>query len=293
MSGALAPELDAAYRQCARDVRHSAGNFYYAFQLLPAAKRRALHAVYRFCRNADDIADGQGPATERRDRLEAYRLLLVRALEGTPTSPEWLTLADSADRFHLDPQHLHGVIDGCRADCAPLLIRTEADLKRYSFGVAGTVGLLSARIFGYSDPRVEALAVELGEAMQLTNILRDLAEDLGNDRCYLPQEDIDRFSLTMADLLQGTVGPHAVGYRSLMSFEAGRADRHFAEGLKLVPLVDRDARGCPAALAALYRRLLVELRRRGFDVQSGRVSLGPGRKVSLALSAWLRATLAP
>ncbi len=293
MTPALAPELAAAYQQCAQEVRRSAGNFYYAFRLLPAPKRRALHAVYRFCRGADDIADGPGTAEQRRDHLEAYRLLLENALRGRPTSPEWMTLADSAERFRLNPRHLHDVIDGCQADCAPLVIETEADLKRYSYGVAGSVGLLSARIFGYSDPRVEGFAVELGEAMQLTNILRDLAEDLDNQRCYLPRADLERFSLTEPDLRLGGRGPRAAAYRELMAFEADRASRHFAVGLRLVPLVERDARGCPAALAALYQRLLVEMRRRDFDVQSQRLSLSPARKVGLALSAWLRATLTP
>jgi phytoene synthase len=185
------------------------------------------------------------------------------------------------------------VIDGCRADCAPLVIETEADLKRYSYGVAGSVGLLSARIFGYSDARVEDFAVELGEAMQLTNILRDLKEDLDNQRCYLPRADLARFSLTEEDLGLGVRGPRAGAYRALMAWEADRADQHFEVGLQMVPLVERDARGCPAALAALYQRLLVEMRRRDFDVQSQRLSLTPGRKVWLAISAWLRATLAP
>ncbi len=293
MSGALAPELEAAYHQCALEVRQSAGNFYYAFRLLPASKRRALHAVYRFCRGADDIADGPGTADQRMDHLEAYRLLLESALRGRPTGPEWLTLADSVERFRLNPRHLQDVIDGCRADCAPLVIETEADLKRYSYGVAGSVGLLSARIFGYSDQRVEVYAVELGEAMQLTNILRDLGEDLGNQRCYLPRADLARFSLTEHDLLLGRRGPRVDAYREMMAFEVDRAGEHFAVGLRLVPLVERDARGCPAALAALYQRLLVEMRRRDFDVQTQRLSLTPARKVRLAVSAWLRATLTP
>ena len=293
MSLAPAAELEAAHQQCALEVRQSAGNFYYAFRLLPTPKRRALNAVYRFCRGADDIADGPGSAAQRRDRLEAYRLLLENALRGRPTSPEWLTLADSADRFHLDPRHLHDVIDGCSADCAPLVIATESDLKRYCYGVAGSVGLLSARIFGYTDPRVETLAVELGEAMQRTNILRDLAEDLANGRCYLPQADLESFGIDEADLEMGPRGHHADAYRRLMAHEAEQAEEHFAIGLQLVPLVDRDARGCPAALAALYQRLLLEIRRRNFDVQTERVALSSGQKVRLAVSAWLRATLLP
>lgn len=289
------PELSLAdaYRVCARQVRSSAANFYYAFMLLPGSKRRGLHAVYRFCRGADDIADGPGSAEERRRLLEDYRESLLEALAGHPGGSEWLVLADTAKRFALDPANLHEVIDGCAADCTPLQVHTEADLKRYSYGVAGSVGLLSARIFGYSDRAVPGYAVELGEAMQLTNILRDLSEDLGNGRCYLPTEDLERFGVTREDLLAGPRGPHAQHYRDLMRFEVARARSHFRSGLRLVPLVDRDARGCPAALASLYQRLLVEVEHRGYDVQAQRISLRKSHKMGLALGAWLRATLRP
>lgn len=284
-------DLTVAYRRCAREVRRSAANFYYAFQLLPARKRRALHAVYRFCRGADDIADGPGAASQRQRLLEAYRASLQAALAGHPSDPGWMIFADSVSNFDLDPKNLNEVIDGCALDCAPLTIRNEADLKRYSYGVAGAVGLLSARIFGYSSAEVETYAVSLGEAMQLTNILRDLAEDLGNGRCYLPLDELERFSLTPSDLGLGLDGPRADGYRALMALQVDRAAAHFREGLQLVALVDRDSRGCPAALAALYQRLLSEIRRRDFDVQSSRVSLSSTRKVGLAMGAWLRATL--
>lgn len=286
-------DLSAAYRTCAREVRRSAGNFYYAFRLLPAPKRRALHAVYRFCRGADDIADGSGTAQERRQQLENYRSSLDAALAGHPSDPGWMILADSVANFDLNPANLHEVIDGCALDCAPLTIRTEADLNRYSYGVAGSVGLLSARIFGYTSPEVETYAVSLGEAMQLTNILRDLREDLDNGRCYLPLDELESFSLTPADLGLGLSGPRATAYRALMTIQVDRAAAHFREGLRLVALVDRDARGCPAALAALYQRLLAEITVRDFDVQSARISLASASKVRLAIGAWLRATLIP
>ena len=202
-------------------------------------------------------------------------------------------LADSENRCRLDPDNHSDVNDGCAVDCYPLQVLTEADLQKYSYGVDGSVGLLSARIFGYSDQAVAGYAVELGEAMQLTNILRDLAEDLGNGRCYLPAEDLARFGVSREDLLAGPRGPRAPAYRELMRFEVDRARRHFRNGLQLVPLVERDARGCPAALAALYQRLLHEVERRGFDVQSRRISLRKSHKVGLALGAWLRATLRP
>ncbi len=285
-----AAELRAAHRSCRLEVRRAAGNFYYAFRLLPRQKREGLHAVYRFCRAADDIADGPGSAEERRRRLDDYREQLRQTLAGRPADPRWLVLWDAVRHFGLNPTQLEDVIQGCAADCAPLDIRTEADLERYCYGVAGAVGLLSAQIFGYRDRQVPRLALRLGQAMQLTNILRDLKEDHGRGRCYLPREDLERFGCDQEDLALGSRGWRAASYRSLMAFETGRARQLFREGVRLVPLVDRDARGCPATLAALYRALLDEMERRDFDVQSQRVSLSPSRKLGLALSAWARAT---
>ncbi len=273
------------------EVRSAAANFYYAFRLLPQRKREALHAVYRFCRAADDIADGEGSADERLEHLEQFRSTLSATLAGSPPDAGWLVVWDAARTFHLDPRNLNEVIDGCAADCAPLEIKTLADLERYCYGVAGVVGLLSAQIFEYRDDRVPELAVRLGQAMQLTNILRDLKEDDERGRCYLPAEDLERFGCQPSDLLAGNRGPRADGYRKLMAFEVSRARGYFAEGTQLVPLVDRDARGCPAALASLYRAVLGEIEARGYDVQTDRISLGRGRKLRLALGAWAGATL--
>jgi phytoene synthase len=286
-----AEDLRAAHRVSAQEVRAAAGNFYYAFRLLPIRKRDALHAVYRFCRAADDIADGEGSASQRRLRLEEFRTTLSATLEGAPPDRAWLVLWDAARSFQLDAKNLNEVIDGCAADCAPLEIVTTADLERYCYGVAGVVGLLSARIFGYTDPRVPELAVCLGQAMQLTNILRDLREDSERGRCYLPADDLQRFGCEPQDLVAGIRGARADRYRELMVYEVTRAREHFSIGRKLIPLVERDARGCPAALSALYLALLREIERRDFDVQAERISLGTAHKVRLALGAWVGASL--
>jgi phytoene synthase len=286
-----AEDLKAAHQINAQEVRAAAGNFYYAFRLLPARKRQALNAVYRYCRAADDIADGEGSPSQRLLQLEAFRAILAATLEGAPPDPAWLVLWDAARSFHLDAKNLNEVIDGCAADCAPLEIVTVADLERYCYGVAGVVGLLSAGIFGYTDPQVPELAVSLGQAMQLTNILRDLREDGERGRCYLPADDLQRFGCKPQDLLQGVRGPRADRYRELMAYEVARARDHFRIGRRLIPLVERNARGCPAALSSLYLALLREIERRGFDVQAERISLGTARKVRLALGAWVGASL--
>lgn len=284
-------DLRAAHRASAQAVRAAAGNFYYAFRLLPLRKREALNAVYRFCRAADDIADGAGSASQRRLRLEEFRTTLSATLAGAPPDQAWLVLWDAASSFQLDAKNLNEVIDGCAADCAPLEIVTVADLERYCYGVAGAVGLLSAKIFGYTDPRVPELAVRLGQAMQLTNILRDLREDAERDRCYLPADDLQRFGCQPQDLLAGVRGSRADRYTQLMAYEVARAREDFDAGRRLIPLVERDARGCPAALSALYLALLREIERRGFDVQAERISLGTAHKLRLALGAWVGASL--
>jgi len=290
-------ELRAAHRHAARSVRRVAGNFYYPFLLLPPSKRRAVYAVYGFCRRADDIADGPGTAAERRAQLDAYRQQLTQALAGRPAGLGWLALADAVRSSRLTPAHLHTVIDGCAADCAPLRIATGADLERYCYGVAGVVGLLSCEIFQSvrpGDPAVPALAVRLGFAMQLTNVLRDLREDAQRGRCYLPDEDLGRFGCcrsTLADPPQP--GPAGDPMRRLMRFEVDRAREAFDAARPLIPRLHRDARGCPAALAAVYRRLLAAIERRGYDVQSKRVRLRGGAKARAVAGAWLGASLRP
>ncbi len=288
-------EVRAAHRSCARAVRRAAGNFYYPFLLLPAAKRRAIYAVYGFCRRADDIADGPGSAAERRGGLEALRAELEASLAGRPPAPAWVALADAVRRSPLTPAHLHTVIDGCAADCAPIAIATLADLERYCHGVAGVVGLLSCEIFGSvrpGDPQVPQLAVRLGFAMQLTNVLRDLREDAERGRCYLPADDLLRFGCTAAMVGEPPrAGAEGEPLRRLMRFEVGRARAAFDAARPLIPRLQRDARGCPAALAAVYRELLTAIERRDYDVQSARVRLGGTRRARVVAGAWLAATL--
>ncbi len=283
--------LRAAHRLCQAEVRQQAGNFYYAFRLLPVGKRQALHAVYCFCRRADDIADGDGTPEQRRIGLEHFRSQLAATLAGQPPDERWLALGDAQRRFALEPARLHEVIDGCAADCAPLEIRTEADLDTYCYGVAGAVGRLSAQIFGYKDSRVAELAVVLGRAMQRTNILRDLREDWQRGRCYLPTSELEGLHLEPNDLARGPNGPKGPAYVELMRSQIAKARRDFAEGRRLVPLVQRNARGCPAALAALYTALLAQIELAGYDVQTKRVHLSAPAKLRLALGAWVKATL--
>lgn len=289
------PALEDAYARCRAIVAARAANFSYAFMALPFERRRGLEAIYTFCRVADDFADEDGlPIAERARRLEDLRLRLRLALpapgEALPERPardETLdpllqALAHTAGRFGVGRADLDDVAVGCVQDLTVTRYATWAELERYCYLVASAVGLACVPVFGLRDPAstttARGPAIALGLAMQLTNIIRDVTEDLARDRIYLPREDLERFGVTEEAMRAGRVdGP----WRALCAFQVERARALFREGAKLVPFVERRSRACPLALAAIYTALLDEIERRGFDVFSGRVSLGAARKLSL------------
>ncbi len=289
--------LERAYERCHAIVKARARNFAYAFIFLTEEKRRALDAIYAFCRVADDHADEDArPIEERRVRLEALRARLRRALprpgEEVPApaaDPEedllLVALARSAERFHVKRDDLELVIDGCLQDLTVTRYKTWDDLRAYCFQVASAVGLACLEVFEYEGGAREP-GIDLGLAMQLTNIVRDVTEDAARARIYLPLEDLERFKVTEREILEGTRSP---AVRELLAFEAQRARSLFASAERLYPLItDRRARACPRTLAALYLALLDEIERRDFDVFGERVSLGGGTKLRLAFSGLVR-----
>ncbi len=289
------PALEDAYARCRAIVAARAANFSYAFMALPFERRRGLEAIYAYCRVADDFADEDGlPIEERAQRLEDLRLRLRLALpapgEVLPERPAGDAMLDplltalthTAARFGVSRADLDDVAVGCVQDLTVTRYATWAELERYCYLVASAVGLACVPVFGLRNPASAAAArgpaIALGLAMQLTNIVRDVTEDLARDRVYLPREDLERFGVTEEAMRAGRVdGP----WRALCAFQVERARALFREGAKLVPFVERRSRACPLALAAIYTALLDEIERRGFDVFSGRVSLGAARKLSL------------
>jgi 15-cis-phytoene synthase len=268
----------------ARLTRQSGTNFYYAFRLLPAEKRRAIYALYAFCRVVDDCvdeSDGEGEAG-----LERWLAEVHRAYAGRPETELGRELAETVARFPVPRGCFEDVVAGCRMDLTTHRYATFADLRIYCERVASAVGLASIEVFGYDDPRTREYAVELGLALQLTNILRDVSPDAERDRLYLPLEDLARFGVAEAEVLAAARDPRAprpAGLGRLLAFEADRARSHYAAAAGRLPARDRRSMLAAEIMGAIYRAVLEEWAARGHPVGGDRVALGKPRKIWLAL----------
>jgi phytoene synthase len=266
----------------ARVTRRSGTNFYYAFRVLPSRKREALYALYAFCRAVDDCVDeagGEGEAGLRRWLEE-----VDRCYDGRPRTELGRELAEAVSRYPLPRRCLEDVVAGCRMDLTTRRYATFAELRLYCERVASAVGLASIEIFGYRDPRTRDYAVELGLALQLTNILRDIGPDAARDRIYLPLEDLARFDVTENGLLAAAKGQaRPAGLDGLLAFEAERARSHYAAAAERLSEADRRSMLPAEIMGAVYRALLEEWIARGFPVSGPRVALGRPRKVWIAL----------
>ena len=281
-------DLREAYAHCQAITRRSASNFYYAFRLLPPERRAALCAVYAFCRFIDDIADD---ATRREPRalLARWRDELGRVYDGTPTHPIGRALADTVRRFPIQQQHLLDVIRGVELDLTRRRYATFDDLYEYCYLVASSVGLVCIEVFGHRAESARDYAVDLGIAFQLTNILRDVREDAGRGRIYLPLDDLQRFACREDELLAGRYSPR-IG--ALMAFECGRARAYYLRAGGALAPEDRTSLAPAEAMRLIYERLLARIEARHFDVFQAKITLPRYEKVTLALAAWGRARLA-
>ena len=268
----------------AQVTRQSGTSFYYAFRVLPAEKRRAIEALYAFCRAVDDCVDeegGEGEAGLARWRAEVYR-----AYAGKPETELGRELAETVARFPIPRACFEDVVAGCRMDLAVRRYATFADLRVYCQRVASAVGLASIEVFGYDDPRTREYAVELGLALQLTNILRDIGADAARDRLYLPLEDLARFGVSEEELLaaaRDVRAPRPPGLARLLAFEADRARSHYTAAAAALPERDRRSMLAAEIMGAVYRAVLEEWARRGHPVGGPRVRLGKPRRIALAL----------
>jgi squalene synthase HpnD len=269
---------DLAFTHCEHVTRTRARNFYYGIRLLPGPKRRGLCAIYAFARRVDDIGDGTGTLTdeERLARLEAARRSVELAAPGSP-DPVLSALGHARASFPIPMEAFADLIDGVEMDVLGTSYESFGDLETYCRRVAGSIGRLSVGVFGASDPTAMSLADDLGVAMQLTNILRDVREDLDCGRVYVPREDLERFGCG-PDL--AAPQPHALA--SLILFEAGRARSWFDRGLALVSLLDPRSASCVTAMTGIYRRLLSRIEERPERVLRERLSLAPWEKVWVA-----------
>ncbi len=281
--------LDADYAHCAAITRRASSNFYYAFMLLPPERRRALYAVYAFCRFIDDIADDNAAARPA-DLLERWRAELGRVYAGAPTHPISRALAHEVRRFAIPRRHLEAVIDGVEMDLGRTRYATFEELRLYCYRVASAVGLVCIEIFGYSNPATREYAENLGIDFQLTNIVRDLSEDAARGRIYLPQEDLARFDVREDDVLGGA---DTLELRRLLEFEVDRARSFYGLAAAALPAEDRAAMVCAEAMSAIYRALLERIARSGCGVVGRRHRISTPRKLYLVGRTWAGARLRP
>jgi len=286
--------LDAAYGTCRAIAKREAKNFYYAFVALPEPRRNAICAIYAFMRKADDLSDDESISREeRRRQLDAWLAAWHAVREGSATGdPVFIAVRDAAARFKIPYSLLDELVAGTTMDLeapasdVPDTYATFADLYRYCYLVASVVGLVCIRIFGYSDPRAEKLAEETGIAFQLTNILRDVAEDAERNRIYLPLEDLAAHSVSVDQLLHHSKSRPTAEERQLLKSIASRAENYYQSAQQLLPLIDAESRPALKVLVSIYHQLLKRIEQANYDVFSERASVPTVQKLAI-LSAGL------
>jgi 15-cis-phytoene synthase len=291
------PSLDQAYAACRAIAKREAKNFYYAFLALPEARRNAICAIYAFMRQADDLADDESlPREERRRRMDAWLGTWHDVLCGGDSADAvFVATRDAVARFGIPAKLLDELVAGTAMDLdhartdEPDTYATFDELYRYCYLVASVVGLVCIRIFGYSDPRAEKLAEETGIAFQLTNILRDVAEDAARSRVYLPLEDLAAHGISLDALIHREAGtPPNAEERAVLAAIGERAERYYQSAKELLPLIDRESRPALWVLVRIYRRLLIRIQRADYDVFSRRASVPTFVKLEILAVGMMR-----
>jgi phytoene synthase len=280
MTSSQAREAD--YLRCAEITRRSSSNFYYAFMLLPFERRRALYAVYAFCRFIDDIADTDGVSNPA-EMLTQWREELDKVFKGSPSRAISRALSDSVRRFNIPRQHFEDVIDGVEMDLTRRRYPSFDELSLYCRRVASAVGLICIEILGYRNPSARRYAERLGIALQLTNIIRDVGEDAARGRIYLPLEDLARFRVSESEILNCVYGKR---FRGLVEFEAERARQYYREAEQALADEDRLSMLAAEGMRLIYANLLERIARSGYRVFDHRITLSAPRKLYLIGRAW-------
>ncbi len=271
---------------CRHKAVASGSSFYYAFLFLPPERRRAITALYAFCREVDDIVDDGLEPQLAAAKLDWWRAEIGNLCAGRPQHPVTRALQPAVARYGITAERLHEIIAGMAMDLSQTRYLDFAALERYCYLVAGVVGLLAAGIFGHREPRTLEYARTLGIAFQLTNIIRDVGEDARKGRIYLPLEDLRRFGVSANDILQAR---STESFRRLMEFQARRAESYYERAYALLPAADRRAQRPGLIMAAIYRALLAEIERDGYRVLTHRTALTPLRKFWIAWRTWVLA----
>ena len=267
---------------CEARAAKSGSSFYYSFRLLPPARRAAITALYAFCREVDDVVDECSEPALAAIKLKWWDEEIDRAYDGRPEHPVGQALADHVRRYDMPRDVLHEIVAGMAMDLTRHRYPDASALADYCYHAAGTVGILAAHVFGFEDPATLVYARELGHALQLINIIRDVREDAERGRIYLPQDALGRHGIAEAELLRGQPAP---GLADLLAELAAEARAHHAMALETLPAVDRVAQRTGLVMGAIYLATLDEIERDGFRVLEHRVHLTPLRKLWIAWSA--------
>jgi phytoene synthase len=270
---------------CRKLTTRSQSNFYYAFLFLPPERRQALEAVYAYCRLVDDVVDGDAPVSEKLSGLDIWRREVQAIFDAhlVPTHPVSQKLREAVARFAITRGAMEGIIDGCAMDVSMNRYATWDELRTYCYRVASCVGLMCVEIFGYREGAADAVrkyAVDLGIALQLTNILRDVAEDSARGRIYLPAEDLQAFGVSEAELQAGHRSP---AFLRLMQFEAARARAHYLRARAALSAADRRQLVVAEIMGDIYYALLCRLEATQFDIFSGKLAVPRRQKMAIAL----------
>lgn len=279
--------VEESYRHCRQIARSRAKNFYYSFLLLSKAQRDAMCAIYAFNRYCDDLSDDTSAATSDQVpvRIREWRLELSRALRGeVDANAIWPAFHDTVERYKIPHRFFYEMIDGISSDLEPREMQTFDELYRYCYQVASVVGLTIIHIFGFQSVKALLLAEKCGIAFQLTNILRDVREDAGLGRVYLPKEDLDRFGITADQLRSGKENDN---FRQLMQFEAKRAWDYYRQSAPLGHMIDKRSRPSLWALREIYQRLLRRIEAANYSVLSRRINVPTRTKLALLMKAFL------
>jgi phytoene synthase len=271
---------------CRERAAASGSSFYYSFLFLPLERRRAITALYAFCREIDDVVDECADPSVAAAKLAWWRDEVAALYAGTPQHPVTRALLPLVIPYGITQVRLNEILDGMEMDLRHARYPNFKALERYCYNVAGAVGLLAAGIFGYVNPQTLRYAEALGTAFQLTNIIRDVGEDARKNRIYLPLDELQRFGVPTGDILGGR---HTDAFTRLMAFQIDRAEAHYERALALLPSEDRKAQRPGLLMAAIYRALLAEIRRDGSRVLAHRIALTPIRKLWIAWKTWVTA----
>lgn len=271
---------------CQQKAAASGSSFYYSFLFLPQEKRKAITALYAFCREVDDVVDDCSDDHVARTKLIWWRKEVQAMLQNTPSHPVTTALLPHMNTYQLDGAHLIAIIDGMEMDLNQNRYLDYVALQKYCWHAAGVVGILSASIFGIKNPQTKQFAEKLGLAFQLTNIIRDVGEDARKGRIYLPVNELQQFGVPASDILNARYSP---AFEALMKFQYERAQSAYDEAFALLPNEDRRAQRTGLIMAAIYRALLEEIKHDGFKVLHQRISLTPIRKLWLAWKTYIKA----